>query len=392
MDFERLSWPNEDAETILSRRLATYPCVHCGACWDDADRDRAVRKGEWRERTSGLNLAAHLASQSPTKIGFHLPAWLSYFVSLSEVAAAQVRYKTSAKLDDLKNLQNQYKALPWKQELAERSEDAILNLCDDRPRGSVPGKVDGRERVSLILAGVDTQGTSENRGYFRYVIRAFGYGDSEESWLVQAGSAPSFSALNDILWNSEYRSADGTAYRVRACMIDAMGARTREVYSWAIRHRGRVYPWQGVCSLSQPFTRAAQEYFPDARGNKVKIPGGLNLWRCDTTFFKSDLAHKLSIAPDDPGAFHLHSGDGGILEQYAKEMVTESWDDEKNAWVNPKRRPNHFWDCETMCLALAYILNVRHILHPEDKKPKARRELVPMAGGAIADKLARLRR
>ena len=39
---------------VLSRRLATYPCEHCGTVWDDGDRDRAVRRGEWRERTSGL--------------------------------------------------------------------------------------------------------------------------------------------------------------------------------------------------------------------------------------------------------------------------------------------------------------------------------------------------
>ena len=31
------------------------------------------------------------------------------------------------------------------------------------------------------------------------------------------------------------------------------------------------------------------------------------LYRCDVTFFKSDLAFKLGIHPDDPGAFHLHA-------------------------------------------------------------------------------------
>lgn len=400
MDFERIDWPGKDtdkepsAEEVLTRRLATYPCEHCGVVWDDGDRDRAVRRGEWRERTSGLDLAAHLAAHRPVKVGFHIPAWLSYFVSLSEVASAALKYKESGKLDDLKNLQNQYKAEPWKEEHAVRSEDTILTLCDDRPRGAVPGPVAGRERIAALLAGVDTQGTSEQKGYFRYVLRAIGYGDEEESWLVQAGTAPSFSALNDILWNSVYRDPDGREYKVRACMIDAMGGRTKEVYSWAIRHRGRVFPWQGVRSLSQPFTPAPQEYFPDAKGNKVKIPGGLNLWRCDTTFFKSDLSHKLSIAPDDPGAFHLHTGDGGILEQYAREMCAEVWDDERQAWLNPHDKPNHFWDCETMILALAYILNIRHRPRPEAApkvvRPPARDERRPSL--SMADRLSRIRR
>lgn len=393
MDFERIDWPGKDtdkepsAEDVLTRRLAIYPCEHCGVVWDDGDRDRAVRKGEWRERTSGLDLAAHLAAHRPVKVGFHIPAWLSYFVSLSEVASAALKYKETGKLDDLKNLQNQYKAEPWREEHVVRSEDSILALCDDRPRGAVPGPVAGQERVACLLAGVDTQ-----KSHFRYIVRAYGYGDTEESWLIQCGAAPSFSALNEILWGSEYATPDGQKYKVRACMIDAMGGRTREVYSWAIRQRGRVFPWQGVRALSQPFTPAPQEYFPDAKGNKIKIPGGLNLWRCDTTFFKSDLAHKLSIAPDDPGAFHLHSGDGGILEQYAREMCAEVWDDEKQAWENPQGKPNHYWDCETMSLALAYILNIRHRPRPEATPKKAPFAERHRGGQSIADRLAQIRR
>ncbi|MFV0421618.1 terminase gpA endonuclease subunit [Oleidesulfovibrio sp.] len=398
MQFDRIDWPHKgdtekspSSEEVLAQRLATYPCEHCGAVWDDGDRDRAVRKGEWVERTSGLDLYSHIATYKPVKVGFHIPAWLSYFVSLSEVAAAQLKYDETGKLDDLKNLQNQYKAEPWREEHSMRAEDTILALCDDRPRGAVPAPVIIKDaptpRVACLLAGVDTQ-----KSHFRYTIRAFGYGDTEESWLVQAGVAPSFTALNEILWNSVYRNAEDTEYKVRACMIDAMGGRTKEVYSWAIRHRGRVYPWQGVRAMAQPYTPSPQEYFPDAKGNKVKIPGGLNLWRCDTTFFKSDLSHKLSIAPQDPGAFHLHTNGEGVLDAYAKEMCAEVWDDEKQAWVNPAGRPNHFWDCEVMSLALAYILNVRHWPKAVKSKPTASPNKPRSGGHSIQDRLARARR
>lgn len=397
MDFERIGWPGKeegkdpDPEEVLAKKLAFYACEHCGAIWDDSARDRAVRRGEWRERGTGLDLAAHIAMKKPLKVGFHVPAWLSYFVSLSAVAHAILKYRASGKLEDLKELQNQYRAEPWKEEHATRSEDAILALCDDRPRGMVPGPVNGQGRVACLLAGVDTQGTSATKGYFRYVIRAFGFGVNEESWLVASGSAPTFAALDEILWASEYEGPDGAKFRVKACMIDAMGGRTREVYSWAIRHRGRVLPWQGVQHMSQPYNPYPQEYFPDARGSKVKIPGGLNLWRCDTTFFKSDLSAKLAIAPDDPGAFHLHENAASQLEQYAREMCAEVWDDEKGAWINPHGRPNHFWDCEVMVLALAYILNIRHMARAEKASEKAqpRRET---ARASIADRLGRIRR
>lgn len=405
MDFEHIGWPQAeegsevDPERVLSNRLAWYTCMHCDAHWTDADRDLAVRKGYWVERASGLELFAHLHQYSPTKIGFHLPAWNSYFVSLSEVAWSYLKYEKSGRMEDVKEFYNQYRAEPWVEQFATREEDSILALCDDRPRGAVPSFVDGSSRVACLLAGVDTQGSSAEKGYFRYTIRAFGYGSKEESWLIQSGVAPSFEALDEILWDNVYRDADGHEYKIRACMIDAMGNRTKEVYTWALRHRGRVFPWQGLRSSAQPYTPSPQEYFPDARGNKVRIPGGLNLWRCDTTFFKSDLSHKLSIAPEDPGAFHLHSNDGKSLEQYSKEMCAEVWDDEKQGWENPKRKPNHFWDCEVMSLALAYIMNVRNMAEPATQgsnrqatRPVSQRPQAACGSRSIENRLANLRR
>lgn len=273
MDFERIAWPGKDeekspdAETVLAKRLATYACEYCGTVWDDGDRDRAVRGGEWRERTSGLELMAHATVHRPVKVGFHIPAWLSYFVSLSEVAHAWLKYKESGKLDDLKNFRNQYAAEPWVESHAARSEDAILALCDDRPRGKVPGPVDGKERVSVLLATVDTQ-----QHYFRYVIRAYGYGETEESWLVASGSADNLAALEEILFGSVYADPDGREYAVKAAMIDAMGGRTAEVYRWAVRHRGRVFPWQGVRSMAQPYTPLASGILPRRQGQQGQDP------------------------------------------------------------------------------------------------------------------------
>ena len=122
--------------------------------------------------------------------------------------------------------------------------------------------------------------------------------------------------------------------------------------------------------MSQPYTPTPQEYYPDQKGSKIRIPGGINLWRCDTTFFKDDLSGKLSINASDPGAFHLHSNEKRELEEYAREMCAEAYDDEQHAWVNPHSRANHYWDCEVMCKALAYILNVRNTRPPQGEKKR----------------------
>ena len=406
MTFDQIRWPEteRDPEKVLAGRLAVYQCGHCEARWTDADRDRAVRKGFWVEKTSGLELFAHLHQHRPVKIGFHLPAWNSYFVSLSEVAHAFLKWKKTNKLEDLKNFMNQYKAEPWKEVRAERKEDAILALCDTRPRNRVPGFLNG-VRVAALVAGVDTQAK-----YFRYVIRAFGFGETEESWLIGCGTAPTFEALSQTLWRNVYLDAEGNEYRVSACVIDAMGApgRTKQVYAWCAQQGGRAMPFKGEQKMATPVSYSPIEFFPDAKGSKIKIPGGVLLRRVDTTFFKGDLAEKLSVTPGDPGTFWLHANtgrglgeEGGLLADYAKEMCAEVFNPEKLVWENPHQRPNHFWDCEVMALVCAWELGIRNWEAPQED---ADAQPAPMAAPAIpmpaqrpaprsvADRLARLRR
>lgn len=381
MKFDNIRWPEEvrDPELVLKDKLAVYQCEHCEAQWDDAGRDQAVRKGQWAERKSGLELFTHLDIHKPVKIGFHIPAWLSYFVSLSAVAHAFLKWKKNGRLADLKDFMNQYKAEPWTEIRAERQEDLILALCDDRPRGVVPGPRNGVPRVAALVAGVDTQAT-----YFRYVIRAFGYGSTEESWLIQAGSAQNFEALDQLLWRNVYRDADGNEYRVKAAVIDAMGAsgRTKAVYAWCAKHGGRAMAYQGKQSLSTPISYSPIEFFPDSRGQRIKIPGGIMLRRVDTTFFKGDLAEKIAIVPGDPGTFWLHTNtvdrkltgeSGGILLEYAREMCAEVFNPETLVWENPRHRPNHFWDCEVMALVAAWELHLskRKAPSPEGERKSA---------------------
>ena len=213
MDFEQIRWPDDctDPVQILSRSLGVYVCQHCNASWIDADRDLAVRNGIWREESSGLELRQHLEQHRPISVGFHIPAWISPFVSLSEIAAKALEYRLTPTLELLKDLQNNYKAEPWEAEFERRDEDMILALCDDRPRGTVPGPVPParesdtpQERVAAVLAAVDTQ-----LRYFRYVIRAFGYGEGAESWLIQEGVAPTLEALDELFWRAEYLDTAG---------------------------------------------------------------------------------------------------------------------------------------------------------------------------------------
>lgn len=378
MEFSNITWPNKDtkdeyaSEEIYSKRLARYKCPNCESLWDDEKRVVAVRNGFWKEEETGKKVKEYVKEYHPKKIGYHIPAWISYFVSLSEIARAYVRQKETGNIAEVKDFQNQYCAEPWKELYDTKSPEQILRLCDDRPRGFLPGKdQDGKNRVAVLLAGVDTQ-----LRYFRYVIRAIGFGLTGESWLVQEGVAPSFEALEDVLFYSEYEDADGKKYRVRAIMIDAMGEqrRTAAVYEWASRNKGRVYPSQGVHRLTGSTWRMTYlEYFPTINGKTMKIPNGLTLYRLDSTFYKNALAARLGIAPEDPGSFHLHANNDDQLETYAREMCAEVWDAEKNGgtWINETGKANHAWDCEYLIQALSDIMQVRK-WSVEDRKDTPR--------------------
>jgi phage terminase large subunit GpA-like protein len=138
----------------------------------------------------------------------------------------------------------------------------------------------------------------------------------------------------------------------------------------------------------------SQEYFSGPKGERIRIPGGIQLHRVDTTQFKGDLARRLAVRPEDPGAFHLHANEGTMLESYAREMVAEIWNPEKMLWDNPKSRPNHAWDCEYLLWALYWMQGVKRLKRPEERKAAAPRpKPAPARSGLSAlDRLAALRR
>jgi phage terminase large subunit GpA-like protein len=90
MVFEQIKWPDDCRcpVKIESRKLAWYECDKCHGHWSDADRDQAVRNGEWRCTATGMSIEARLKQVRPKKIGFHIPSWISRFVSMSEAAAS----------------------------------------------------------------------------------------------------------------------------------------------------------------------------------------------------------------------------------------------------------------------------------------------------------------
>ncbi len=356
-----------DRKEIEAKKLARYICQQpsCRQMWDDDARHTANKlsmKGGWRLRTEdgsqGEEMFRYLQRHRPQSIGFIVPSWTSYFVSLSEVASSYLKCKDKnlspeEQFNAYQDFQNGHRSLPWKIELQAQPVDKILSFCDDRPESRLPGG----ERVAALLAGIDTQ----DDGLFYLSLWAFGYGFKNEQWLVLRKPVDSFEAIAETLWGSEYFDMDGQRYHVEHAFIDMLGHRTKEVLEFCIQYEGMITPVFGSNRpMSQPYVFSQKEYMP---GTDQPIPGGgIRAIRMNTKFFKDNMAIKLSLVPDTPGCIHLYRDVG---EDYCKQLISEARD-EKGVWKQIGSRDNHYWDNWVAVCCLAEYLGVKHRVKPEN--------------------------
>lgn len=302
---------------------------------------------------------AYLKRERPARIGFHLPSWISPFVSLSKIAADYRRSKPGdVVIKSLyKDFYNGHRAEPWRDYTIERQEDAILALRDERPRGLIPpGDL-------FLTAAVDTQDYG-----FWYEIRAWQPG-TFESWCIREGYLPcnsrqDFSLLEQVLFEDAYANADGDIQPIQAVVIDTGGHRTAECYAWC-RKPGpcRKIPIKGEQRM---VTNRAWGRITNIPGTNKIIPGGIQLLRINTTYYKNALASRLEIAPADPGAWHYHSETG---YDWAHQMCAEYLDEEKQIWLCPVGRDNHAWDCSVYSLAVVDELMGAWLNRPKPPAP-----------------------
>ena len=356
---------SEEPETIEAEKLAWYECPHCLAKWNDYERDIAVRRGRWRERIKApgsseaeapspqpMDLPEYLRRHKPVKIGFHVPSWLSPFVSLSSPASAFLRGLTD--LNKFKDWHNKHLAEPWKLTVISKKDEQVLAARCDLPAQVVPAA------AIALTAGVDVQ----MHGFW-YAVRA--WAPDLTSWLIHYDFVQTWADVEKLLWESVY-PVDGAPERTlrifRAC-VDTGGSRkyedmtmTEETYFWLLKNRGR-----GGCALLG--TKGASAAMPGmlSLGNAIvstpsgkKLPDALRLLSVDTEKAKDQYHYRLGLAAGEdtrglPGAAFLHAATG--TDYVHQILAEEKQQDEKGreSWVNVHQRPNHLLDAEVLAAA-----------------------------------------
>ncbi len=342
---------SEDPETIEAEKLAWYECPHCLVQWNDYDRDLAVRRGRWRDRATQTDIAEYLRAHSPVKIGFHLPSWLSPFVSLSSPAAAFLRGLTD--MNKFKDFHNKHLAEPWKLVIVAKNTEQILASRCDLPAQTVPAAA-----VALTI-GVDVQ----MHGFW-FVVRA--WAADMTSWLVHYGFLAVWEDVERLLFESSYPvGATGRSLRpFRAC-VDTGGSRkfedmtmTEETYFWLIRNRRRgglaLWGTKGASHAIPGMLSLGAGIVSTPAGKK--LPEALRILSVDTAKAKDQFHFRLQLAAKEdtrsqPGAAFLHADTGP--DYVSQILAEEKQQDEKGReeWVNIHNRANHLFDAEILAAA-----------------------------------------
>lgn len=314
-EMQRLRWSQVKWEEGQPD-TAYYECEANGCVWDDNDRNRAVRAGEWRaEKPFNGN------------VGFHLSQLISPFAPLSEGVRDFLDAKGNPSL--LKTWVNTFLGETW-EEKGKRLEWS--DLMDQREEYEMRENIP--EEITLITGAVDMQ---DDRAEVEFV----GWGDDYQTWslgyhkVYGDPSTPEFwTDLKNVLSETFVHPLFGEL-APRSIAIDSGGHYTSAVYSFT-QKVARTIAIKGVPGFGKPMVgRPLKNTIGDAR----VIPLGVD------TIKEIVVAHLKVDDPDKAGYCRFHAS---YDEDYFRGITAEELRTKyhkgfpSNEWVKIRPRNEPF--------------------------------------------------
>ncbi len=327
--------PMDDAEGLSDAdraEFAFYVCQECGCVISDAQKQAAVKNGQWK--------IVRQQTRFVEKVCFWINTLYSPFVRFSQIAKEFMESRHDP--EQLQNFVNSWLAEPWEDTKLKTSAALVLERQTELPVFVVPNW------TKLITGGVDVQ---QNCLY--WTIRA--WGDFLTSQNIAHGQAYSFKDIEDVM-NRQYLTEDGMQMVVNLCLIDS-GYDADDVYDfcsynsdWALPCKGSSNPMKSHFMISMVNKDYSKAY-------------GMQLIIVDGDKYKDMIA----------GRLHKQNGRGswmvyqGCDVEYAEQVTAEHKVNVKTGngktvlrWV-PKHShaQNHYLDCECYAMAAADTLGLR---------------------------------
>lgn len=338
---------------------ARYVCPHCGGVWNDAEKNRNVRKAVWVATAAFFGIA-----------GFYINELYSPFPG-STLAHLMTKYLTAVHLlaagDDTKMraFRNSSEGLPYEYKSDLPKSDDLATRALDYEEKTVPWG------GMVLTAGVDVQ-----HDRLAIVIRAWGRGN--ESWLVYWGEIHGQTLIEnagawvdlDLLLSAEFMHASGNRLMLRAVSVDSSdGTTTDAVYAYVRKRQARGY--MAIKGASEQ-SNTSREIFSkpsasiDVSKKHKPHPSGVKPYIVGTQRAKDLFVEgRLRLVGDGPGRVHWYkSVRPDYWEQITSEIkVPHKTVKNRKVWTKRASTRNEALDCEVYALHAAMSLKL-HLLKP----------------------------
>ncbi|MBP3302896.1 MAG: phage terminase large subunit family protein [Opitutales bacterium] len=359
--WENIHWDaaakNETTGEWDFRRVKATANLSCEVC-GHAFRDTP---GERSRLNSGGKFVAQNPNASAEHVGFHWNALAT--MSWGELAETFLRAKAEARkgrTEDLAAFYQQRLALAWCEDSDYSADEVFENqpsgntylmgasdwelegVADAASRRFVPARehTDAADAPRLRFLTVDVQD-----GYFVYVVRAWSPAGGR-SRLIWCGIAQTFGDLADI--------------RTKFCVpakfvfIDA-GFATQRVFAWCAE--------TGAIAFQGDRAGKANYRHPDGKFrfySPKRLARAGNASRAAETYFFSNISCKDKLSDLRREGGDVWGLPADIPEEYVKQLGAEyrSNVNGKPIWLKRGNRANHYWDCEVMQVAAAFLMKV----------------------------------
>lgn len=337
---------------------AAYVCPHCGGIWNDAMKNRAVKKGRWIATAPFVETAGFYINE------IYSPFPGSTFKNLvTKYLSAKHRLDAEGEDADMRSFINNQLGLPYSFDSGLPEPNDIKERAEEYDELTVP------KNGTVLTAGVDVQ-----HDRLAIIIRAWGPG--EESWLVFWGEIygqtmlPEEGAWRDLdeLLSRSYKNPAGADLHIKAVSIDSSDGQTSDaVYSFVRKRKGR-----GIMAIKgssvnddskEIFTTPRPSVDLNARQKAKKY--GLRPFIVGTARAKDLIlgvnanAGRVKLTGDGPGRLHWYKG---VREDYWEQLLSEVKApgrlSKKLVWQKKTGVRNEALDCEVYALHAARSLKL----------------------------------
>ena len=277
----RLVWPASHPEE------ARYICAHCGAAWENRDKNTFLPAGQWRAERPDLGEAGTIASFALNAL--YSPVGMYSWADMARQWERATERVKAGDIEELRSFVNTRLAETFAEPGEQIDPNALANRLDpdwDRvPAG-----------VLCIVIGVDVQDN-------RLEAVTLGIGAGWELFVLSYNVILS-DPLDQSTWTAldalvlrRWETEDGRTLRAAATCVDS-GHRTQAVYDYArTRKKWGVRAIKGVGGPGKPIWDKAPR-----KGGKVKYLGQFFAIGTDTTKDKLHECLKVTL----PGPKFLH--------------------------------------------------------------------------------------